>query len=203
MAIAAGGTQTIATAKGPASAIVTPTSPSTGAEIGGVDLSRPLTGADLRAIRQALLDHGVIFFRDQTLTPEQHVAFAENFGPININRFFAHVPGYPQIAEVRKEPEQKINVGGGWHTDHSYDQIPALGSVLVARELPALGGDTLFANMARAYEALSDGLKRTLEGLQALDVRQIDLRQGDAVFRWHLPFRRHDMQVSSAGLHVV
>ncbi len=168
MAIAAGGTQTIATAKGPASAIVTPTSPSTGAEIGGVDLSRPLTGADLRAIRQALLDHGVIFFRDQTLTPEQHVAFAENFGPININRFFAHVPGYPQIAEVRKEPEQKINVGGGWHTDHSYDQIPALGSVLVARELPALGGDTLFANMARAYEALSDGLKRTLEGLQAL-----------------------------------
>lgn len=149
-------------------AVVTPVSTAVGAEISGVDLSRPLLDADLRTIRQALLDHGVIFFRDQNLTPEQHIAFAERFGPINVNRFFQHVPGYPQIAEVRKEPEQKINVGGGWHTDHSYDQIPALGSILLARELPALGGDTLFANMARAYETLSDGLKKTLEGLQAL-----------------------------------
>lgn len=150
------------------SVTVTPVSTSVGAEIGGVDLSRPLTEPDVRAIRQALLDHGVVFFREQKLTPEQHIALAECFGPININRFFQHVPGYPQIAEVRKEPEQKINVGGGWHTDHSYDQIPALGSILVARELPELGGDTLFANMARAYETLSDGLKETLASLKAL-----------------------------------
>lgn len=143
-------------------------SPNVGAEISGVDLSQPLNDRDYRTIRQALLDHGVIFFRDQNITPEQHIAFAERFGPININRFFTHIEGYPQIAEVRKEPEQKINIGGGWHTDHSYDQIPALGSVLVARELPEQGGDTLFANMALAYETLSPGLKRTLEGLNAV-----------------------------------
>jgi taurine dioxygenase len=143
-------------------------SPNVGAEILGADLSRPLGDGDYATIRLALNDHGVIFFRDQNITPEQHISFAERFGPININRFFAHIDGYPQIAEVRKEKDQKINVGGGWHTDHSYDQIPALGSVLVARELPEKGGDTMFANMALAYETLSDGLKRTLEGLTAL-----------------------------------
>ena len=85
-----------------------------------------------------------------------------------VNRFFAHVPGYPMIAEVRKEPEQKTNIGGGWHTDHSYDPEPAMGSILLARELPDEGGDTLFANMYRAFETLSPGLQRTLEGLRAV-----------------------------------
>src|SRR6476646_6162585 len=126
-------------------------------------------GADAVAdIRQAFSEHGVIFFRDQRLTPEQHIAFAESMGPININRFFKAVPGYPQIAEVRKEPTQTTNIGGGWHTDHSYDQIPALGSILLAREVPPRGGDTMFACMAQAYDALSDGLKRTLKGLRAV-----------------------------------
>ena len=86
---------------------------------------------------------------------------------IDINRFFAAVPGYPMIAEVRKEPEQTRNIGGGWHTDHSYDEAPALGSMLYAREVPRTGGDTLFASMYAAYDALSDGLKATLEGLRA------------------------------------
>src|SRR6185312_11913594 len=110
----------------------------------------------------------VVFFRDQQLTPEQHVAAAERFGPININLFFKHADGYPMIAEVRKEPEQKSNIGGGWHTDHSYDPAPALGSMLYAREVPRSGGDTMFASMYAAYDALSDGLKRTLEGLRAV-----------------------------------
>jgi taurine dioxygenase len=87
-------------------------------------------------------------------------------GPININRFFKSIPDYPQIAEVRKEPAQTTNIGGGWHTDHSYDQIPALGSVLLAREVPSRGGDTMFACLAQAYDSLSDGLKRTLKGLR-------------------------------------
>jgi taurine dioxygenase len=108
-----------------------------------------------------------VFFRDLPLTPEQHVAFAERFAPIDINRFFATVPGYPMIAEVRKEPEQIRNIGGGWHTDHSYDEAPALGSMLYAREVPQTGGDTLFASMYAAYDALSDGLKATLETLRA------------------------------------
>lgn len=139
-----------------------------GAEIGGIDLARPLDDARVSAIRAALFAHGVIFFRDQALTPEQHVAFGERFAPINVNRFFGHAPGYPMIAEVRKEPDQKANIGGGWHTDHSYDEVPALGSVLYAREVPEAGGDTLFASMYAAYDALSDGLKATLASMRAL-----------------------------------
>jgi taurine dioxygenase len=109
-----------------------------------------------------------VFFRDQQLSPEQHIAFARCFGEIDVNRFFATVPGYPTIAEVRKEPEQQRNIGNGWHTDHSYDEAPALGSMLYAREVPKTGGDTLFASMYAAYDALSDGLKSTLEGLRAV-----------------------------------
>ena len=139
-----------------------------GAEINGINLAHPLRQDTLATLRGALADYGVIFFRDQHLTPEQHIAFAGNFGPNNVNRFFRAVDGYPQIAEVRKEPEQKTNVGGGWHTDHSYDLEPALGSILYAREVPDHGGDTLFSSMSAAYDALSDGLKQTLAGLRAV-----------------------------------
>src|ERR1051326_230109 len=146
---------------------VMPASAYVGAEIGGVDLAKPLEDVLLGEIRHAFGEYGVVFFRDQNLSPEQHIAVAERFGPLDINRFFAHVPGYPTIAEVRKEPEQQRNIGGGWHTDHSYDEAPALGSMLYAREVPQTGGDTLFASMYAAYDALSDGLKATLEGLRA------------------------------------
>lgn len=147
---------------------VQPLTGALGAEIHGVDLAQPLDDGRVREIRQAFLDHGVIFFRDQTLTPEQHIAFAARFAPINVNRFFTTVPGYPQIAEVRKEPQHVKNIGSAWHTDHSYDEIPAMGSILLAREVPDHGGDTLFASMYLAYETLSDGLKRTLESLRAV-----------------------------------
>ena len=147
---------------------VTPTSGALGAVISGVDLSAPVEAAAIGEMRSALNEHGVIFFHGQNIAPEKHIAFAEKFGAININRFFKTAPGYPQIAEVRKEPEQKTNIGGGWHTDHSYDQIPALGSMLLAREVPERGGDTLFASMSLAYEAFSPGLKKTLEGLRAV-----------------------------------
>jgi taurine dioxygenase len=146
---------------------VEPISTHVGAEIADVDLARPITGETFAEIRRAFGEYGVVFFRDQYLTPEQHVSFAERFAPIDINRFFAAVPGYPMIAEVRKEPEQTRNIGGGWHTDHSYDEAPALGSMLYAREVPTTGGDTLFAGMYAAYDALSEGLKATLEGLRA------------------------------------
>ena len=147
---------------------VLPIAGAVGAEISGADLSRPFPGGQLAEIRQALGDRGVIFFRDQTLSPAQHVAFAKNFGPIAVNRFFRAVEGWPMIAEVRKEPEQKANIGGGWHTDHSYDAEPALGSVLYAREVPEYGGDTVFSSMYAAYESLSDGLKATLANLRAV-----------------------------------
>jgi alpha-ketoglutarate-dependent taurine dioxygenase len=139
-----------------------------GAEIGNVDLSHGPDDDDFAAIRQAFADHGLIFFRDQTITPEQHIAFARRWGDININRFFTPVDGYPEIAEVRKEPDQATNIGGGWHTDHSYDAEPAMGSILVARELPSKGGDTMFADMAAAYDALDDDMKARLEGLEAV-----------------------------------
>ena len=147
---------------------VEPVGSAVGATIEGIDLAAPLGADAVGLIRETLFDRGVVFFHGQSLTPEQHIAFAEQFAPININRFFRAAEGYPAIAEVRKEPDQTKNIGGGWHTDHSYDQVPALGSVLLARELPPRGGDTLFASMYAAYEALSDGLKATLEGLRAV-----------------------------------
>ncbi|MDB5655594.1 MAG: taurine dioxygenase [Tardiphaga sp.] len=147
---------------------VQPLTPALGAEIGGVDLTRPLPPEVFSEIDRAFLDFGVIFFRDQRLSPEQQIGFAERFGRIDINRFFKAVDGYPQIAEVRKEADQKSNIGGAWHTDHSYDQIPAKASLLYARELPRVGGDTLFSNMYAAFDALSPGLQRTLLGLKAL-----------------------------------
>ena len=139
-----------------------------GAFVEGIDLSLEVSDDARDMLRAALGDYGVLFFRDQELSPEAHLAFAERFGAINVNRFFKAVDGYPRIAEVRKEPEQQANIGGGWHTDHSYDDAPALGSILVARETPASGGDTLFASMYAAYETLSDGLKTTLDSLSAV-----------------------------------
>ena len=147
---------------------VRPMSGTAGAEIGGVDLTGSLAGATIAEIRRVLADYGVVVFRDQWLTPEQHIAAARRFGEVNVNRFFAHAEGYPEIAMVSKEPDQTGNIGGGWHTDHSYDQRPALGSMLYAREVPSHGGDTLFASMYAAYDALSDGLKQTLAGLRAV-----------------------------------
>lgn len=147
---------------------VKPLSGALGAEIHGVDLSKGLDDDLFAQIRLAYQEYGVIFMRDQRLSPEQHIAFAKRWGRINCNRFFRPVDGYPIIAEVRKEPGDEANIGGNWHTDHSYDLVPAMGSVLYARELPPYGGDTLFANMYLAYQTLSDGLKRMLEDLRAV-----------------------------------
>jgi taurine dioxygenase len=143
------------------------TLPGVGAEITGIDLKN-LTEAEFDAIRQAYADHGVIFFRDQDLTEDDHIAFAERWAPINVNRFFAAHPDYPQIAMVAKEKEQKDNIGGGWHTDHSYDVEPAMGSILVARVLPESGGDTMFASMYRAYETLDEATRKEIENLRAV-----------------------------------
>src|SRR5437667_458102 len=123
---------------------VEPISGKVGAEIAGIDLAAPLADEVFAEIRLAFGEYGVVFFRDQHLVPEQHLAFAERFAPIDINRFFAAVPGYPMIAEVRKEREETRNIGCGWHTDHSYDEAPALGAMLYAREVLKSGGDTLF-----------------------------------------------------------
>jgi len=138
-----------------------------GAEIHGVDLGLEVAEDQFNEIRRAFTEFSVIFFRDQHLTPDQHIAFASRWGEINVNRFFKAIDSHPVIAEVRKEPDQETNIGGSWHTDHSYDQVPAAGSILYARQVPEIGGDTQFASMYAAYDGLSDGLKRMLEPLRA------------------------------------
>ena len=147
---------------------VRPVSGGVGVEIANVDLAGDLSNSDFAAIRDAFIEHGLIVFPNQHTTDEEHIAFAERWGEININRFFPRVEGYDQIAAVVKETDQLGNIGGGWHTDHSYDHIPAMGSILLARETPPIGGDTLFACMYKAYNSLSEGLKKTLEGMKAV-----------------------------------
>ncbi|HIG68156.1 MAG TPA: TauD/TfdA family dioxygenase [Porticoccaceae bacterium] len=127
-----------------------------------------LTNDALVELRGVFAEYGLLFFRNQDLTPDQHLEFAERFGRIVINKFFKTTTEFPQIAEVRKEKTQQTNIGGGWHTDHSYDAIPAMGSILVARTLPKTGGDTQFANLAAAYDALPKNLKKRIENLRAV-----------------------------------
>lgn len=137
-----------------------------GAVISGVDVTRA-TDAEIDLIRETVFQKGVAFLHGQAMSPEQQIAFAERIGPIVVNRYFPASERYPQIAKVEKAETQQTNIGGGWHTDHSYDLAPAMGSVLLAIKTPPAGGDTLFADMYAAYDALSDGFKRMLGGLQA------------------------------------
>lgn len=139
-----------------------------GAEIGGVDLAQDLPDAVIAAIREALLAHQVVFFRDQRLTPAEQVRLGRRFGPLNIHPYVAGMAGHPEVMEIIKEPEDRVNFGGGWHSDMSFLPVPAIGSILYAVETPDFGGDTLFASQTAAYDALSPGLKRTLEGLNAV-----------------------------------
>ena len=139
-----------------------------GAEIHGIDLSKPLVGETVASVRQALLDHLVVFFRGQTLLPEQLVAFGRRFGVLAHYPFVQGLPGHPEVIEVAKLEHERINFGGIWHSDTTYLEQPPMGSMLFALEVPPAGGDTLFANMFMAHETLSDGMKRMLAGLSAV-----------------------------------
>ena len=142
-----------------------PLAPKCGVEITGVNLAS-VDGRELDSIKQAIFTHGVALFRGQDdFTPDAHIAFAKRWGGIDINNYFLLTNDHPEIAVVRKRADQVTNIGGGWHTDHSYDQIPAMGSILVARTLPPSGGDTLWAHMGEAYDALSDELKQEIAPL--------------------------------------
>lgn len=139
-----------------------------GAELLGVDLAKDLSPATIKDIRQALLDNLVVFFRDQTLTPEQQIAFVEKFGPISTTPVYQTLDAYPVIMPVIKEATDKDVIGDTWHTDETYHPQPPMGSVLYAREVPVVGGDTLWSNLYLAYERLSDGMKAQLEGVYAI-----------------------------------
>jgi taurine dioxygenase len=137
-----------------------------GALIEGLD-AREARDHEIDALRDALFRHGVVFLHGQTLTPEDQIAFARRIAPIVVNRYFPKTEKHPEIAKVEKSEAQVTNIGGGWHTDHSYDLAPAMGSVLLAIETPPSGGDTLFADMYAAYDALPATLKGRLSGLKA------------------------------------
>ncbi len=140
-----------------------------GAEISGVDISKPLSEEVVADLRQALLDHLVIFFRDQKLEPAQQIAFSRQFGDLDEHDFVKGMEGYPELIRlVREADEEGMNFGGVWHSDVTHMECPALGSVLYAVDVPPFGGDTLFANQYLAYETLSPGMKEMLDGLTAV-----------------------------------
>ncbi|MFI5016232.1 MAG: TauD/TfdA dioxygenase family protein [Hyphomicrobiales bacterium] len=147
-----------------------PAAGSLGAEVRGVDLTRPLPSATADELRRAFVEHLVLFFRDQDLTPDQHLDFSRLFGPLSRVPYVKHMDEYPDIIAVLKEADER-NIsafGNAWHSDFSFLEAPPMGSVLYAREVPSHGGDTLWANMYEAYEALSDGMKRMLDPLRTM-----------------------------------
>jgi len=147
---------------------ISPLAGAVAAEVSGIDLSAPLSERAIRDVHQAFLDHLVIVFRDQALTPSKQVEIAHLFGKPAIYPFLKGLDGAPEVNELLKTEEQTVNFGGSWHSDTAYKERPDMGTLLYALEVPAAGGDTLFANMYLAYEALSAGMKALLDGLIAV-----------------------------------
>jgi taurine dioxygenase len=140
-----------------------------GAEIATIDLTQDLDADTVAALRRAWLDHLVIFFRGQQVTPRQFLGFAQRFGQVVEYPFIKGIDGFPEITPVVKLEHERVNFGGLWHSDTAYLECPPMGTMLVAREVPPFGGDTLFANVYLAYETLSPGMRRVLDGLVAVN----------------------------------
>ncbi|SDB21722.1 taurine dioxygenase [Pseudomonas sp. NFACC13-1] len=145
---------------------ITPLSTALGAQIEGIDIRQPLSQADRDTLEQALLEHQVLFFRDQPIEPPQQARFAAYFGDLHIHPIYPNVPEQPEVL-VLDTAVTDVRDNAVWHTDVTFLPTPALGAVLSAKLLPAVGGDTLWASGIAAYEALSTPLKRLLEGLTA------------------------------------
>ena len=151
--------------------------PHAGAEVRGVDLSQPLDEATFKEIHAALIDNGVIFFRDQHLTPDQQKAFGRLFGELHLHPAAPSLlEGHPEILVIHADESSRHVAGENWHSDVSCDLEPPMGSILYMHELPPVGGDTLFASMYAAYEALSEPMRRFLEPLTAM-------HEGEHVYR--------------------
>ena len=147
---------------------VIPQTGALGAEIRGVDLSKPVSDSLFADINQAFLDNQVIFFRDQNFGPQAYVEFASHFGPIINYMFSQGIEGYPQITEIVKTEDSKESFGSYWHSDSTYLQKPPKATLLYARQVPTRGGDTIFADMYAAYAELSDGMKELLQSLSGV-----------------------------------
>lgn len=148
---------------------IRPASGAVGAEISGFNLAEPASDALIDAIRSAWLKHGVLFLRNQPLPPAQFQAFAERFGEVIEYPFVKGIEGHPLIIPVLKLPHERNNFGGIWHTDTAYLEAPPMATMLIAREVPPFGGDTLFASGAAAFEALSPSMQKMLSGLKAVN----------------------------------
>lgn len=144
-----------------------------GAEIHGIDLNQPLTESVGSEIHDLLLEHEVIFFRDQNIEPAQHKALAELFGPLQTHPAYQTVEGFPEITILESTPEVPSKIDT-WHSDMTFLEHPPVGTVLRSRIVPEKGGDTLFSSMGAAYDALSDPMKQLLDGLTAVH----DFRHG-------------------------
>jgi taurine dioxygenase len=146
---------------------ILPLTPTIGAEIEGVDLTRPLSEATVSALRRALLDWKVLFFRDQEITTEQHLAFARRFGELEVHPFAPQKPGFPEVLAITHD-EKNRGKENTWHSDVTWRLEPSLGSILRAIELPPVGGDTLFADMYAAYDGLKDEVKAKIDNAVAV-----------------------------------
>ncbi len=150
--------------------------PIIGAEIGGIDLSQPLSNRQHDEVHRALAENLVIFFRDQHISPEQHLAFGRMFGDLHVHPAAPHVEGHPELMIIHADKDSPRANGEVWHSDVSCDEAPPMGSILYIKQCPPKGGDTLFASSYAAYEALSDRMKAYLEGLKAV-------HDGEGVYR--------------------
>jgi taurine dioxygenase len=148
---------------------VQPIAGALGAEIHGVDLAN-MSEAEFSDVHRAFLDHCVVFFRDQTMTPAQQVQLAKRFGEIHFHPFVQGLDEQPEILEIIKREEDTRNFGGVWHTDQAFSPKPALATFLYAKQTPKAGGDTMFANMYLAYETLSDGMKQMIKDLRTVNL---------------------------------
>ncbi|WP_394562076.1 taurine dioxygenase [Aquipseudomonas alcaligenes] len=175
---------------------ITPLSPALGALVGGIDLRQPLSDANQQAIEQALLDHQVLFFRAQPIEPRQQAAFAARFGDLHIHPIYPNIPEQPEVL-VLDTAVTDVRDNAIWHTDVTFLETPALGAVLAAKQLPAYGGDTLWASSSAAFEALSKPLQRLLDGLTASHdfTRSFPLERfgntPEALERYHEVQRQH------------
>src|SRR6201987_3850429 len=142
--------------------------PVIGAEIGGIDFAQPLSDRQFDEIHPALAENLVVFFRHPAFSPEQHLAFGRRFGDLHVHPAAPHVEGIPELMKIYADKDTPRANGEGWHSDVSCDAEPPMGTILHIKHCPPHGGDTLFANMYAAYEALSDRMKTYLDGMQAV-----------------------------------
>ena len=142
--------------------------PTIGAEIRGVDFRHPIDDVSIRTIHQALMQHKVVYFRDVTITPEQQITFGRQFGELTVHPFVPHLEAFPEVVVLDNHKDNPVFSTDVWHTDETFRVSPPVGSILRCVTLPATGGDTLWADMAAAFEGLSDKMQRFLLSLEAV-----------------------------------